>query len=245
MIRVVSVLDAFAAASCNRASSKAYTFGDMSIHTASLLPKTIGSNITTIDSSKTRSGGEEGAASVGSGLLTATSGILRDDNEDRGVEGDSSDSVDAVGHREKGFRRGSMGLILHHTRIVGDFKLLAKGIQATVKCTRDMIGLTKSLAKYVRSIKVSDPQTSQAKLFAILYQSDNVIFDLPVAVADCLGIRVDDSVKFAKRVLSTAELTLKEVMANSDSIVSSWDSFTAFMKNITLPWNQIPHAATT
>lgn len=97
-----------------------------------------------------------------------------------------------------------------------------------------MLGLIKSLAKYVRSIKVSDPQTSQAKLLTILYQSDNVVIDISVTVVSCLGIKVDDSVKFADRFLTTAELTLKEVLANGDAIVSSWDSFTAFMKNVTL-----------
>jgi len=118
--------------------------------------------------------------------------------------------------------------------LYGDFKLMAQGLQVAIKCSKDMLGLIKSLAKYVRSIHVSDPQTSQDKLLAILYQSDNVVIDIPVTVASCLGIKVDDSVKFADKVLTTAELTLKEVLANGDAIVSSWDSFTAFMTNLTL-----------
>lgn len=68
----------------------------------------------------------------------------------------------------------------------------------------------------------------------MLYQTDNVVFDVPITIAACLGIKVDEQLKFADRVLNTAELALKEILANGAAIVSSWASFTTFMKNITL-----------
>ncbi|GMF47466.1 unnamed protein product [Phytophthora fragariaefolia] len=118
--------------------------------------------------------------------------------------------------------------------LYGQFKLMAKGIQIAFKCGKEMMGMVKSLSKYIRTVEVSDPQTAQDKLLTMLYQTDNVVFDLPITIAACLGIKVDEQLKFADRLLNTAELALKEVLANGAAIVSSWASFTSFMKNITL-----------
>ncbi|KAE9344586.1 hypothetical protein PR003_g8378 [Phytophthora rubi] len=118
--------------------------------------------------------------------------------------------------------------------LYGEFKLMTKGIQIAFKCGKEMMGLVKSLSKYIRTVQVSDPQTAQDKLLTMLYQTDNVVFDVPVTIASCLGIKVDEQLKFADRVLNTAELALKEILANGAVIVSSWSSFTSFMKNITL-----------
>uniref|UniRef100_H3GHP5 Uncharacterized protein n=1 Tax=Phytophthora ramorum TaxID=164328 RepID=H3GHP5_PHYRM len=118
--------------------------------------------------------------------------------------------------------------------LFGAFYKVAKGIQQAFKCVKSMLGLTKSLVKYIRYAKVSDPESTQDKILAVLYQTDNVVIDIPVAVAYCLGIKVSDSVKFADRVLTTAEFILREAVKNSDTIVSSWDNFESFMKNITL-----------
>ncbi|ETP36545.1 hypothetical protein F442_15549 [Phytophthora nicotianae P10297] len=106
-------------------------------------------------------------------------------------------------------------------------------VRAT-KCFKSILGLTKSLIKYIRFLKVKDPDTPQVQILAILYQTDNVVIDIPVAVAYCLGKKVTEDVKLSDRVLTTAELILREIMRNPDGIVSSWGEFTSFMKNITL-----------
>uniref|UniRef100_H3GHP7 Uncharacterized protein n=1 Tax=Phytophthora ramorum TaxID=164328 RepID=H3GHP7_PHYRM len=115
----------------------------------------------------------------------------------------------------------------------GDMTKWPKKIQLAIKCTKYMISLTKSLVKYIRYIKVHDPQASQDKILAILYQIDNVIIDIPVAISYCIGKKASDNVKFADSVLMTAEYALREVLYNGAAIVSSWDKFAAFMKNIT------------
>ncbi|KAL3660046.1 hypothetical protein V7S43_014968 [Phytophthora oleae] len=118
--------------------------------------------------------------------------------------------------------------------LYGQFKLMAKGLQIAFKCSKEMMGLVKALSKYVRTVEVSDPQTSQDKLLTMLYQTDNVVFDIPVTIMSCLGIKVDEQFKFADRLTNTIELALKDILANGAAIVSSWSAFTSFMKNITL-----------
>ncbi|EGZ06010.1 hypothetical protein PHYSODRAFT_247550 [Phytophthora sojae] len=111
---------------------------------------------------------------------------------------------------------------------------LAKGFQRAFKCVKAWLGLTKSLIKYVRYVKTSDPETPQEKVMAILYQTDNIVIDIPVAVTYCLGKKVPDNVKLADRIVTTIETTLREVMKHPDEIVSSWESFTGFLKNVSM-----------
>ncbi|KAL3660050.1 hypothetical protein V7S43_014972 [Phytophthora oleae] len=118
--------------------------------------------------------------------------------------------------------------------VYGDMTKWAKSVQVAIKCTKYMISLTKSLVRYIRYIKVHDPETTQDKLLSILYQIDNVIIDIPVTISYCIGKKASDEVKFTDSVLTTAEYALRDIISNGAAIVSSWSAFTNFMKNITL-----------
>ncbi|EGZ22325.1 hypothetical protein PHYSODRAFT_330145 [Phytophthora sojae] len=118
--------------------------------------------------------------------------------------------------------------------LYGQFKLMAKAVQTAFRCVKDLSIFVRQFAKVIRSIKVSDPQTPQDKLLLILYYSDKFIFDLPVTIASCMGIIVKPNVRFADKILNTAELVTREVMVNADSILDSWDSFKGFMKRVLL-----------
>ncbi|EGZ22327.1 hypothetical protein PHYSODRAFT_330147 [Phytophthora sojae] len=118
--------------------------------------------------------------------------------------------------------------------LYGQFKLMAKAVQTAFRCVKDLSIFVRQFAKFIRNIKVSDPQTPQDKLLSILYYSDKFIFDLPVTIASCMGIIVKPNVRFADKILNTAELVTREVMVNADSILDSWDSFKGFMKRVLL-----------
>ncbi|KAG3035279.1 hypothetical protein PC128_g788 [Phytophthora cactorum] len=118
--------------------------------------------------------------------------------------------------------------------VFGKLSKLARSVQVVIKCAKYTMGLIKALAKYVRNIMVTDPQTPQDKLLAMLYQTDNIVVDIPIAVSYCIGRSASDEIKFVDSVLMTAEYVLKEVVANGAAILTSWEKFTGFMKNITL-----------
>ncbi|KAF4316205.1 hypothetical protein BBO99_00008784 [Phytophthora kernoviae] len=86
--------------------------------------------------------------------------------------------------------------------IFGKLEAVAKGLKTTVKCANSMIGVVRAIIRYVRNIKTSDPQTSQDKILALLYQTNNVVTDLPLAI----------------------------YASYDDEIVSSWDIFVTFLK---------------
>ncbi|POM64083.1 Hypothetical protein PHPALM_20437, partial [Phytophthora palmivora] len=116
----------------------------------------------------------------------------------------------------------------------GVFSKMAKGVQIAFKCGKEIANLVKASTKYVRTVQVNDPQTTTDQLMTMLYQTDNVVFDLPITIMYCLGIPVSKAMKFSDRVTNTVELFVKEIVTNKDAIVSSWTAFTTFMKNITL-----------
>ncbi|KAI9906574.1 hypothetical protein PsorP6_003358 [Peronosclerospora sorghi] len=116
--------------------------------------------------------------------------------------------------------------------VYGRFKSMAKGIQIAYKCNKEIMGLVKALSNYVHSVKVEDPKTSQEQLLKMLYQTDKVVFDIPVTIKSCLGIKVDDRFKFSDRVVNTVELILKEIITKGDTIIADWSAFTTFMKKI-------------
>ncbi|ETI42880.1 hypothetical protein F443_12051 [Phytophthora nicotianae P1569] len=119
--------------------------------------------------------------------------------------------------------------------VYGEFKLMAKAVRTAFRCAKEMANLVKHLSKFVRNIMVTDPQTTQEKALDVLYQTDNVVFDIPVTVAECMGIVVKaDPIRFYDKITNTGELILRQVMADKESILESWDSFKNFMKKIAL-----------
>jgi hypothetical protein len=83
-------------------------------------------------------------------------------------------------------------------------------------------------------VKVASPHTTKAYLERVLYQTDNVVFDLPITICTCLGMPVSESIRTSDRVTNTIELFVKEIVSDRGTIVANWASFTAFMKRITL-----------
>ncbi|KAE9160341.1 hypothetical protein PF005_g31682, partial [Phytophthora fragariae] len=118
--------------------------------------------------------------------------------------------------------------------LYGEFKLMSNAVKTAFRCVKDVSNLVRQMAKLVRSIKVNDPQTPQDKMLALLYYSDKFIFDLPVAIASCMGIIVKPNIRFSDKIVNTAELVVREVLTNADSIVKSWGSFKAFMARVLL-----------
>ncbi|KAG1713207.1 hypothetical protein DVH05_000927 [Phytophthora capsici] len=106
---------------------------------------------------------------------------------------------------------------------------IAKGVKTAVNCANSMIGTVRAIIRYIRNIKTSDPQASQDKILTLLYQTNNVVTDLPMAIYTCMGLDVPTSLDISGRVLTTFEWILMNVIAYDDDIVSSWDKFKAFL----------------
>ncbi|KUF99876.1 Flavoprotein YCP4 [Phytophthora nicotianae] len=64
---------------------------------------------------------------------------------------------------------------------------VTKNVHRAFDCVNMMIGTMRSIIRYVRNIKTADPQASTDKILNIMYQSNNIVTDLPIAVYLCMG----------------------------------------------------------
>ncbi|KAG2502628.1 hypothetical protein JM18_009562, partial [Phytophthora kernoviae] len=114
--------------------------------------------------------------------------------------------------------------------VFGKWADMAKSFKTAVMCTTMVLGMTRALIRYTRNIKTSNPTASQDKILAILFQSNNIVIDLPITIKLCLGKRVGSEMWLADRVMLTSQFVLAQILAHDDEIILSWDRFKAFMK---------------
>ncbi|GMF12477.1 unnamed protein product [Phytophthora lilii] len=106
---------------------------------------------------------------------------------------------------------------------------VAKGVARAFDCANMMIGTMRSIIRYVRNIKTTDPTASTDKILNIMYQSNNIVTDLPIAIYLCMGWELPRPLDVSGRVLTTMNWILLNAIAYKDDIVSSWSKFKAFL----------------
>ncbi|KAE8958650.1 hypothetical protein PR002_g30802 [Phytophthora rubi] len=123
----------------------------------------------------------------------------------------------------------------------GKFSLMAKGVRTAVMCSCMLVGEIRALNRYIRSIVTADPQASQDKILAMLYQSNAVVVELPITIKLCMGGKTTAQWWLADRIMATTQFILSQVLSHDDSLITSWDRFKAFLKgaNFTAPPEQI------
>ncbi|ETI48096.1 hypothetical protein F441_07816 [Phytophthora nicotianae CJ01A1] len=101
-------------------------------------------------------------------------------------------------------------------------------------CAANIIGVMKSLIYYLRFQRTTAPEGTVEEMLAIAYQSNVVIFDLPIAVANCLGIDVSMKTIIANIVYTVVENIVKQIVVNGDQIFSSAANVLALLSNATI-----------
>ncbi|KAK1941366.1 hypothetical protein P3T76_007232 [Phytophthora citrophthora] len=119
----------------------------------------------------------------------------------------------------------------------GKFSQMAKAIRTTVMCSCMILGLIRAMLRYIRTVKASDPQASQDKIMAALYQSNAVVVELPITIKLCMGGKATKMWWLADRIMASTQFILSQVLAYDDEIVTSFSRFKAFLKgaNFTAP----------
>ncbi|CAI5729167.1 unnamed protein product [Peronospora effusa] len=106
---------------------------------------------------------------------------------------------------------------------------VAKRVPQALDCVNMMIGTMRSILRYVRNIRNSEPTISTDKILNIMYQSHNVVTDLPMAIYLCMGWPIPRTLDLGGRLLSTMNWILLNAIAYKDDIFFSWSKFKAFM----------------
>ncbi|CAH0518339.1 unnamed protein product [Peronospora belbahrii] len=106
-----------------------------------------------------------------------------------------------------------------------------KSAKKSFVCAANIIGVVKSLIHYLRLQRTMAPEGTTEEMLIVAYHSDAVLFAMPIAVANCLGIRVAGKVVFANVVYVIVENIVKQTIINGDQILSSANSVFAFLQN--------------
>ncbi|ETP33486.1 hypothetical protein F442_17981 [Phytophthora nicotianae P10297] len=114
--------------------------------------------------------------------------------------------------------------------VIGEMVKLGKKLTWAVKCTHQLLLVMRGIIRYVRNVKTEDPQASQDKLLLMLYQTNNVVTDLPMVIYACMGKNIPSNLRLTQIVLATAQWMLLQALTYDDAIISSWQRFRAFMK---------------
>ncbi|KAL4128778.1 hypothetical protein PRIC2_007760 [Phytophthora ramorum] len=93
--------------------------------------------------------------------------------------------------------------------VFGEMLKLGKKITWAVKCTNQLLLVMRGVIRYVRNVKTEDPQTSQQKLLLMLYQTNNVVTDIPMAIYACMGKDIPSGLRLSQIVLATTQWMLE------------------------------------
>ncbi|EGZ05967.1 hypothetical protein PHYSODRAFT_342155 [Phytophthora sojae] len=105
----------------------------------------------------------------------------------------------------------------------GKFSEMAKGVRTAVMCSCMIVGELRALNRYIRSIKAGDPEASQDKIMALLYQSNAVVVELPITIKLCMGGKTTRQWWLADCIMATSQFILSQVLAHDDSLITSWE----------------------
>ncbi|ETO64261.1 hypothetical protein F444_18154 [Phytophthora nicotianae P1976] len=113
--------------------------------------------------------------------------------------------------------------------VFGQLAKYGKHVSWAVRCANYMMVFVRAVVRFTRNQMVLEPQTSQAKLLLLLYQTNYVVSDLPATIYACSGRKVPAGLQLTRRLIRTAQLVLQLVITYDDEIIESWEKFKAFM----------------
>uniref|UniRef100_A0AAV1V3L6 Jacalin-type lectin domain-containing protein n=1 Tax=Peronospora matthiolae TaxID=2874970 RepID=A0AAV1V3L6_9STRA len=105
--------------------------------------------------------------------------------------------------------------------LLGTLKAIYKTTRWAALCVLNMVNVIRGLIYYLRYRQTTGPVGDTAEILTAAYQTDLVVYDLPVAICTCLGIEVPKTFKFMSYVLVIVEGIVKQAITNGDTIISS------------------------
>ncbi|RQM13420.1 hypothetical protein KXD40_003862 [Peronospora effusa] len=121
-------------------------------------------------------------------------------------------------------KAGSVVAVALNVATAGVFTSIYKAYETTkwaVMCAKNIYEVIHGIIFYLRYRQVSAPQGDIEELLTIAYQSELVLYDLPVAVMTCLRMPISPNAKYGKYVIAVVAGILKAVVTMPDEIIST------------------------
>ncbi|RLN49107.1 hypothetical protein BBJ28_00022097 [Nothophytophthora sp. Chile5] len=117
--------------------------------------------------------------------------------------------------------------------VFGELSAASEGVQLAVQCTVSLYTLVEAITDYAKTLQSDFPTSTEEQLLSLLENSDIVIYDLPVAVATCLGLSTPSGLDTAAEIVAKVTTILEEVVSGVTSSTSGTTSDTTSSSSIT------------
>jgi hypothetical protein len=110
------------------------------------------------------------------------------------------------------------------TGVFGQLHNAAKGVQVAVRCTQQLYNTVTKISGFIDEIEDGGAGASKKdKIVFAVMKSDFVIYDLPVAIATCIGIPVPPELGNAKVIIKAVQIIVDVVVTKKIAGVSLHD----------------------
>jgi hypothetical protein len=117
--------------------------------------------------------------------------------------------------------------------IFGELSTASAAVQTGVQCVSQLYSITTKLVSYAEELQEDFPDNTEEEFLYLLNKTDFAVYDLPVAVATCLGLPTPAGLEQVAEVVDTVASILEAVIKNADAF-SSVESFISFVSSLDL-----------
>jgi hypothetical protein len=114
--------------------------------------------------------------------------------------------------------------------VFGELSTASEAVQTGVQCAVQLYTIGNELLSYAEELSEDYPDSTEEEIVFLLEKTDFVVYDLPVAVATCLGLPTPAGLEQAAEVVSAVASIVSAVVTNADAF-SSVDSFLTFISS--------------
>jgi hypothetical protein len=117
--------------------------------------------------------------------------------------------------------------------VFGQLSSAAKGVQVGVRCGQQLFSVVNKVVGYIDEVETGgNVDTTKEQLLFLLNKTDFVVYDLPVAVATCIGVPVPSGLTQAKEIVDAVKSVVNMIVNNKLSGVNLLD-FSTFLNATT------------
>ncbi|KAJ0407811.1 hypothetical protein P43SY_008272 [Pythium insidiosum] len=145
-----------------------------------------------------------------------------DKNEDCGLEVIKKISVVA-----------NAAINLASTGVSSQIIKASQGVAQGIKCGQQLFGVSQKIVGYANELREKFPNTTQDQLSYLMSKSDLVVYDLPIAVATCLGRPAPAGLSQAADIIKIVKSIIQKIIEKGPSVLAP-KTFLAFTSDVGL-----------
>ncbi|KAJ0411563.1 hypothetical protein ATCC90586_004213 [Pythium insidiosum] len=96
----------------------------------------------------------------------------------------------------------------------------SQGVAQGIKCGQQLFGVSQKIVGYANELREKFPNTTQDQLSYLMSKSDLVVYDLPIAVATCLGRPAPAGLSQAADIIKIVKSIIQKIIEKGPSVLA-------------------------